>query len=221
MSDHRHFPRSRRSYVIGSRADLRVPARDIDLTARPGEPAAPSLRVYDTSGAHGDATASVDLMHGLPKLRDPWILERGDVEAYPGRPVRPDDDGGRTRVPPDFPGRRTKPLRAKPGRNITQMHYARRGIVTSEMEFAALREGVAPELVRSEIARGRAILPNNVNHPESEPMLIGRPFLVKINANIGNSAVSSSIDDETAEFPMFALIFTRNGRPISIGSLSG
>ncbi|MEX2206867.1 MAG: phosphomethylpyrimidine synthase ThiC [Myxococcota bacterium] len=196
MSDHRHFPRSRRTYLIGSRKDLRVPVREIDLTARPGEPAPASLRVYDTSGAHGDATAKIDLMHGLPKLRDAWILERGDVETYPGRPLQPIDDGGRTRDTPAFPGRRTKPLRAKPGRNVTQMHYARRGIVTPEMEFAALREGVDPELVRSEIARGRAILPNNVNHPESEPMLIGRPFLVKINANIGNSAVSSSIDEE-------------------------
>ncbi len=196
MSDHRHFPRSRRTYLVGSRKDLRVPAREVDLTSRAGEPANPSVRLYDTSGAHGDANAKIDLMHGLPKLRDAWIFERGDVEAYEGRPVQPIDDGGRTRNTPDFPGRRTKPLRAKPGRNVTQMHYARRGVVTPEMEFAALREGVDPERVRAEIARGRAILPNNVNHPESEPMLIGRPFLVKINANIGNSAVSSSIDEE-------------------------
>ena len=196
MSDHRHFPRSRRVYLPGSRTDLRVPVREVELTSRPGQNPDPAVRLYDTSGAHGDAQAPVDLMQGLPKLRDAWIRERGDVEAYPGRPVRPDDDGGRRRATPDFPGRRTQPVRAKPGRNVTQMHYARRGIRTPEMEFAALREGVDPELVRSEIARGRAILPNNVNHPESEPMLIGRHFLVKINANIGNSAVSSSIDEE-------------------------
>ena len=196
MSDHRHFPRSRRVYLPGSRADLRVPVREIDLTARPGERADSPVRLYDSSGAHGDAEAKIDLTHGLPKLRDAWIRERGDVEAYPGRTVSPADDGGRTRATPDFPGRRVQPLRALPGHNVTQMHYARRGIVTPEMEFAALREGVDPEFVRSEIARGRAILPNNVNHPESEPMLIGRQFLVKINANIGNSAVSSSIDEE-------------------------
>jgi phosphomethylpyrimidine synthase len=196
MSEHRHFPRSKRVFVHGSRSDLRVPLREIELSTRPGLPAEPALRVYDTSGPHGDADAKIDLVQGLPKLRDAWIRERGDVEEYEGRPAHPDDDGGRTRATPPFPGRRTRPLRAKPGQNVTQMHYARRGIVTPEMEFAALREGVAPELVRSEIARGRAILPNNVNHPESEPMLIGRPFLVKINANIGNSAVSSSIDEE-------------------------
>jgi len=196
MSDHRHFPRSKRVYIAGTRPDLRVPLREIELTARAGLTADPAVRVYDTSGAHGDAEAKVELVHGLPKLRDAWIRERGDVEEYAGRPAHADDDGGRTRATPPFPGRRERPLRAKPGRNVTQMHYARRGIVTPEMEFAALRESVAPELVRSEIARGRAILPNNVNHPESEPMLIGRPFLVKINANIGNSAVSSSIDLE-------------------------
>ena len=196
MADHRHFPRSKRVYLTGSRRDLRVPLREIEISARPGQEADPALRVYDTSGPHGDGEAKIDLMHGLPTLRDAWILERGDVEAYDGRPVHPEDDGRRSGATPSFPGRRTRPLRAKPGHNVTQMHYARRGIVTPEMEFAALREGVAAELVRSEIARGRAILPNNVNHPESEPMLIGRPFLVKINANIGNSAVSSSIDEE-------------------------
>jgi len=196
MSDHRHFPRSKRVYVSGSRPDLRVPLREVELTSRPGQSPDAPVRLYDTSGPHGDAEAKIDLMHGLPKLRDAWIRERGDVEEYTGRPVQPADDGGRTRATPPFPGRRERPLRAKPGKNVTQMHYARRGIVTPEMEFAALREGVSPELVRSEIARGRAILPNNVNHPESEPMLIGRPFLVKINANIGNSAVSSSIDEE-------------------------
>ncbi len=187
MSDHRHFPRSKRAYVVGSRSDLRVPVRDIADTG---------IRVYDTSGAHGDPAQSIDLFAGLPKLRDAWIRERGDVESYAGRTVRPEDDGRRGAKTPEFPGTRTQPLRARAGRAVTQLHYARRGIVTPEMEFAALREGVEPELVRSEIARGRAILPNNVNHPESEPMLIGRPFLVKINANIGNSAVTSSVDEE-------------------------
>jgi phosphomethylpyrimidine synthase len=187
MSDHRHFPRSKRAYVTGSRRDLRVPVRDVADTG---------IRLYDTSGPHGDASQSIDLFAGLPKLRDAWILERSDVEPYSGRATRPEDDGRRAPKTPEFPGRRTKPLRARSGRAVTQLHYARAGIVTPEMEFAALREGVEPELVRSEIARGRAILPNNVNHPESEPMLIGRKFLVKVNANIGNSAVTSSVDEE-------------------------
>ncbi|HTO55886.1 MAG TPA: phosphomethylpyrimidine synthase ThiC [Myxococcota bacterium] len=187
MSEHRHFPRSRRGYVTGSRPDLRVPVRDVADTG---------VRLYDTSGPHGDAGQTIDLLHGLPKLRDGWIRERGDVEEYPARPARPEDDGKRSARTPVFPGKRTQPLRARAGRAVTQLRYARQGLVTPEMEFAALREGVSPELVRSEIARGRAILPNNVNHPESEPMLIGRPFLVKINANIGNSAVTSSVDEE-------------------------
>ncbi|MFI5315360.1 MAG: phosphomethylpyrimidine synthase ThiC [Myxococcota bacterium] len=187
MSDHRHFPRSRRAYVVGSRPDLRVPVRDV---------AATGVRVYDTSGAHGDPDQKIDLFAGLPPLRDAWIRERGDVEVYAGRAPRPEDDGRRGAKTPEFPGKRTQPLRARAGKTVTQLHYARRGLVTPEMEFAALREGVDPELVRSEIARGRAILPNNVNHPESEPMLIGRRFLVKINANIGNSAVTSSVDEE-------------------------
>src|SRR5258706_1177290 len=187
MSDHRHFPRSKRAYVVGSRPDLRVPVRDVADTG---------VRVYDTSGAHGDPAQTIDLFAGLPKLRDAWIRERADVERYAGRAPKPEDDGRRGAKTPEFPAARTQPLRARAGRAVTQLHYARRGIVTPEMEFAALREGVEPELVRSEIARGRAILPNNVNHPESEPMLIGRPFLVKINANIGNSAVTSSVDEE-------------------------
>jgi len=139
----------------------------------------------------------IDLKRGLDPLRLPWILERGDVDELPGptstyRQARESD--------PALGGVRfasvRRPLRAKAGRTVTQMHYARAGIVTPEMEFAALREGMRPEVVRDEIARGRAILPNNVNHPESEPMLIGRQFLVKINANIGNSAVASTIEEE-------------------------
>ena len=188
MSDHRHFPRSKRAYVVGSRRDLRVPVRDVANTG---------VRVYDTSGPHGDPAQSIDLFAGLPKLRDAWIAERGDVETYPGRPgAARGRRAARARTRRSSRATRVTPLRARAGRTVTQLHYARRGIVTPEMEFAALREGVEPELVRSEIARGRAILPNNVNHPESEPMLIGRQFLVKVNANIGNSAVTSSVDEE-------------------------
>ena len=128
------------------------------------------FKVYDTSGVHTDPGFEVDPAKGLPALREPWIRARGDVEG--------------------------KPLRAKPGGNVTQLHYARRGTITPEMQFIAVREGVAPEFVRDEVARGRAIIPANINHPESEPMIIGRNFLVKINANIGNSAVTSSIEEE-------------------------
>ena len=148
--------------------NLRVPMREISLPA-PNE----SVRLYDTSGPYGDSAVTIDLDRGLPRLRAPWILDRADVE------------GSRPRI-----------LSARSGARPTQFHYARRGMITREMEFAALREGVSPELVRDEIARGRAILPANINHPESEPMIIGRKFLVKVNANIGNSIVSSSIEEE-------------------------
>jgi phosphomethylpyrimidine synthase len=153
-----------------------------------------AIRLYDTSGPGSDPTV------GLPPLRRDWIVGRGDVEEYDGRRPTPRDDGraaarnGATAVAPTAAAGRV--LRAKPGRTVTQLHYARRGEVTPEMEFVARREGMPAETVRDEIARGRAILPNNVNHPESEPMVIGRPFLVKVNANIGNSAVTSSIADE-------------------------
>ena len=198
MTQRESFPNSRRIYATGSRPDLRVPMREVALSpgARGEQPADPPVRLYDTRGAHADAGDGIDVRGGLPALRDAWIRERGDVEEYEGRPVRPEDDGRRGRSGEAFPGAARRPLRARPGRNVTQMHYARRGEITPEMEFAALRENVEPEFVRSEIARGRAILPNNVNHPESEPMLIGRGFLVKVNANIGNSAVSSSIEEE-------------------------
>jgi phosphomethylpyrimidine synthase len=191
------FPNSQRVYAVGSRPDIRVPMREVALSAPPrsARPAEPPLRLYDTRGPHGDPQVDVDLRLGLPALRTPWIEERGDVERYAGRALRPEDNGRRSRGARAFPAPR-QPLRARTGGNVTQLHYARRGIVTPEMEFAALREGVDPELVRSEIARGRAILPCNVNHPESEPMLIGRKFLVKINANIGNSAVTSSVEEE-------------------------
>src|SRR5438270_1928601 len=172
---------SRKVYVTGSREDMRVPFREVSQS----EGNLP-IRLYDTSGFHTDPLIPVDVRDGLPALRRHWILEREDVEEYEGRngPV----DG--------FNGARTKPLRAHAGAAVTQMAYARRGAITPEMEFCAVREGVEAELVRDEVARGRAIIPANVNHPESEPMIIGRNFLVKINANIGNSAVASSVEEE-------------------------
>ena len=169
------YPGSRKVYVGDGR--VRVPMREIALSA--GEP---PLRVYDTSGPHES-----DLRTGLPALRRPWIADRGDVvDVAPAR-RRP----GSVQIPASL----RRPVVRGTG-PVTQMHYARRGEVTPEMEFVALREGLDPETVRSEVARGRAIIPANVNHPELEPMAIGRRFLVKINANIGNSAVSSSIDEE-------------------------
>ncbi|OGL07464.1 MAG: phosphomethylpyrimidine synthase ThiC [Candidatus Rokubacteria bacterium RIFCSPLOWO2_02_FULL_72_37] len=183
---------SHKVYVAGSRSDIRVPMREIALSG-----GHPPLRLYDTSGPSTDPDAALDLKRGLAPLRLGWITGRGDVEELRGptsayRRLRDEDPTlGGVR----FAGVR-RPLRARPGRRVTQMHYARRGEITPEMEFVALREGLAPELVRDEIARGRAILPANVNHPEAEPMIIGRAFLVKINANIGNSAVASSIEEE-------------------------
>src|SRR2546426_6848480 len=183
---------ARKIYLTGSRPDLRVPMREIALSG-----GNPPLRLYDTSGPYTDPDADIDLKRGLPPLRLPWILGRGDVEELPGptsayRRQRDDD--------PSLGGVRfasvRRPLRARPGRCVTQMHYARRGEITPEMEFIALREGVDAALVRDEVARGRAIIPSNINHPETEPMIIGRRFLVKINANIGNSAVASSIEEE-------------------------
>jgi phosphomethylpyrimidine synthase len=184
--------RSRKVYVTGPRSDIRVPMREITLSG--GEP---PLRLYDTGGPYTDADAHTDIKRGLPPLRSPWILGRGDVEELPGPTsrYRRERDDDLTLGGVRFASVR-KPLRARPGRTVTQMHYARRGEVTPEMAFVAIREGMDAEFVRDEIARGRAILPSNVNHPESEPMIIGRKFLVKINANIGNSAVASSIEEE-------------------------
>jgi phosphomethylpyrimidine synthase len=176
---------SRKAYVTGSRPDIRVPQRIVDQTGDRNDP----VCLYDTSGPYTDASASIDIRAGLPALRRAWVLERDDVEAYAGR-------SRSERAAEAFPSSPVRPLRARTGRTVTQLHYARRGIVTPEMEFVALREGVDVELVRSEIARGRAILPSNVNHPESEPMIIGRKFVVKVNANIGTSAVASSADEE-------------------------
>ncbi len=197
------FPGSRKVYIQGSRSDIAVPEREIalhDTNTPQGVEHNEPLRVYDTSGPMTDPAFHADIRAGLPALRTRWITERGDVEAYRGRTVKPEDNGlkpgGKRAGAEEYPGLRGKPLRAQPGRCVTQMHYARQGVITAEMEFAAIREGVEPEFVRQELASGRAILPSNINHPESEPMLIGRHFHVKINANIGNSAVSSSIEEE-------------------------
>ena len=246
------LPNSRRIYIDGQQSGVRVPFREIDQNPtrnfKNELEENPPVRVYDTSGPYGDPSQKTDVREGLPQLRREWIVGRGDVEEYEGRSIQPIDDGyltfdaaqsarqkdkGRLE---DFPALRRTPLRAKKGSCVTQMHYARRGIITPEMEFIAIRENlgraaaqrgssptvregsedrsslkhqhrgqsfgasipeyVTPEFVRDEVARGRAIIPANINHPESEPMIIGRNFLVKINANIGNSAVLSSIDDE-------------------------
>jgi phosphomethylpyrimidine synthase len=203
-----------------SGSGIRVAMREIHLEPSSGE--AP-VRVYDTSGPYTDPDALIDISLGLPELRSSWIRSRGDVEEVTQREVKPEDNGqlgpDRSGGVPAFPKVRQKVLRAKPGMNVSQMHYAKRGIITPEMEYVAERENlgrerlaeyirdgesfgaeipdyVTPEFVRSEIARGRAIIPNNINHPESEPMAIGRNFLVKINANIGNSAVASDVASE-------------------------
>ncbi|HYN25932.1 MAG TPA: phosphomethylpyrimidine synthase ThiC, partial [Pyrinomonadaceae bacterium] len=274
ISNEKPLPNSRRIYVEGKQPGVRVPFREIEQSPTRNFDGTPEenlpVRVYDTSGPWGDSATHCEVSEGLPALRRHWILERSDVEEYQGRDVKPIDDGyltfeaanqarqkkkGRLE---DFPALKRVPLRAKPGSCVTQMHYARRGIITPEMEFIAIRENlgrhlagenghrehwdrgragsttgqprwgaglartgepeaprdslfhqhrgesfgasipkyVTPEFVRDEVARGRAIIPANINHPESEPMIIGRNFLVKINANIGNSAVLSSIDDE-------------------------
>ncbi|MBB2684009.1 UNVERIFIED_ORG: phosphomethylpyrimidine synthase [Rhizobium etli] len=198
--------------------DLRVPMREISLHPTSGEP---PVTVYDSSGPYTDPAHLVSIDAGLPRLREAWVRARGDVEAYEGRVVKPEDNGFATgeRLTPEFPIRNT-PLKAKAGRAVTQLAYARAGIITPEMEFIAIRENlgrqaakealardgesfgahvpdfVTPEFVRREVAEGRAIIPANINHPETEPMIIGRNFLVKINANIGNSAVTSSMAEE-------------------------
>ncbi len=221
----RSYPASRKIYVQGSLPGVRVPMREIALspTRRADgteEPNAPVV-VYDTSGPYTDPQVEIDLHQGLPPLRRDWILGRGDVETLPGPTVPP---AAETEARRRFPARRP-PLRAAAGANVSQMHYARRGIVTPEMEFVAIRENqraeqlaqvagelahqhpgaplgaaipriVTPEFVRDEIARGRAIIPANINHPELEPVILGRNFRVKINANIGNSALTSSIEEE-------------------------
>ncbi|MGV9716431.1 phosphomethylpyrimidine synthase ThiC [Rhodococcus pyridinivorans] len=182
------------SYVLDEEHGLRVPVTEIRLNDSPGGVPNPPLRVYRTAGPGSDPLV------GLPPTRADWIAARGDVERYPGRERDLLDDGRsavrRGEASQEWKGPRPVPVRAKTGRTVTQMHYARAGIITQEMRFVALRENCDVELVRSEVAAGRAIIPANVNHPESEPMIIGKSFLVKINANIGNSAVTSSIVDE-------------------------
>src|SRR5881394_3695925 len=256
------LPNSRRIYIDGTQSGVRVPFREIDQNPtrnfKNELEENPPVRVYDTAGPYGDPTVSTDVREGVTQLRRDWIVGRGDVEEYEGRALQPIDDGYLTFAAAqtarhkdkgrleDFPTLRRTPLRAKKGSCVTQMRYAKRGIITPEMEFIAIRENlgrslecgdlsllsvgegkaltsqrtpnddrssidhqhrgesfgasipqyVTPEFVRDEVARGRAIIPANINHPESEPMIIGRNFLVKINANIGNSAVLSSIDDE-------------------------
>ena len=243
-SDEVRLPNSRKVYIEGKQAGVRVPFREITLNPTKNFNGQmeenDAVRVYDTSGPWDDPALRCDVREGLPGLRREWIIARGDTEEYTGRDVKPEDNGYLTagaeeyakardkgRLEP-FPGLRRAPLRARLGRRVTQMHYARRGMITPEMEFIAIRENmgrraalesnsnrdslfhehrgesfgasiptyVTPEFVRDEVARGRAIIPANINHPESEPMIIGRNFLVKINANIGNSAVASSIEEE-------------------------
>ncbi|GAC1486104.1 MAG: phosphomethylpyrimidine synthase ThiC [Candidatus Limnocylindrales bacterium] len=191
-------PFQRKAYL--DPAGLRVPVREVVLTPTPsrlGSAENAPVRLYDTSGPYTDPAIVTDIRSGLAPLRRDWIAARA-VEEYEGRAILPIDDGttGQRANTETVPALRRRPRRAKSGENVTQLHYARRGEITREMEFIALREGVPAELVRSEVARGRAIIPANVNHPESEPMIIGREFLVKINANIGNSAVASSIEEE-------------------------
>jgi phosphomethylpyrimidine synthase len=195
-----------KGYLEGSRSDLRVPVRRVHLTN------GRHVTLYDTSGPYTDPHIETDVRRGLEPLRKDWIIGRGDTEEYQGREMRPEDDGikptslrgGRPGSGANdlrgldavFPGRPRLPRRGRSGRAVTQLAYAKRGEVTTEMEYVALREGVSPEVVRDEIAAGRAVLPANVNHPEIEPMIIGKRFLVKVNANIGNSAVTSSIEEE-------------------------
>lgn len=218
------LPASRRIYVAGARhAQINVPMREIDVHPTAGEP---PLRVYDTSGPYTDPEARIDIKSGLPRLRTDWVIKRGDVESYDGRVVQAADNGFAkgAQLTPSFPVI-NRPLRARNGRAVTQRAYARAGIITPEMEFVAIRENlgrqkvegavpeagaaraaqnfgaaipnvITPEFVRDEIACGRAIIPANINHPEAEPMIIGRNFLVKINANIGNSAIASSMEEE-------------------------
>jgi phosphomethylpyrimidine synthase len=201
------LPGSRKIYESG------VPFREVALSG--GED---PVRLYDTSGPYTDESAAIDIEKGLPAVRRGGILARGDVEEYEGRVRRPEDDGlkrGEFLSVAQFDRRERKPLRAKAGSNVTQLHYARTGLVTEEMKFIAARENlgrsaladgnsfgaaipreITPEFVRSEVARGRAIVPANINHPESEPMIIGRNFLTKVNANIGNSIVTSGVAEE-------------------------
>ncbi|WP_238049124.1 phosphomethylpyrimidine synthase ThiC, partial [Psychrobacter sp. Ps7] len=232
---HRILPASRKVYIEGSRSDIQVPMREITLDPTPVQGVSeneweqnPPFYVYDTSGVYTDPNVEIDLTKGLPKLREGWIAERGDTEQLSGLSSSygmaraRDISTANLRFAHIDKPRRAKDVDGKAG-NVTQMYYARRGIITPEMEYIAIRETqkqhaltdmrqhegetfgahtpaiITPEFVRSEVAAGRAIIPNNINHPESEPMIIGRNFLVKINANIGNSALGSSIDEEVSK----------------------
>ena len=223
----RILPASKKVYIQGSRADIQVPMRAIELTDTPtglGGEQNPDILVYDTSGVYTDPNLAIDLNKGLPNVREAWIEERQDTERLEtltskfGQERLKDIRTAEIRF-----AHIQKPRRAKSGKNVTQMHYARQGIITPEMEYIAIRENqrqlegvdarqhvgqnfgaknlneITPEFVRREVAEGRAIIPANINHPEIEPMIIGRNFLVKINANIGNSALGSSIDEEVAK----------------------
>jgi phosphomethylpyrimidine synthase len=195
---------SKKIYLSGERfPDLRIPLRNVSLTN------GASLPLYDTSGPYTDPAVEIEVTSGLPDIRGAWIDARGDTEYYEGRSIQPQDNGYRTEnkfAQPVVAGLQRRPRRAKSGANVSQMHYAKRGIITAEMEYVAIRENqaralagaskITPEFVRDEIARGRAIIPANINHVEVEPMIIGRNFLVKVNANIGNSPVTSSIEEE-------------------------
>ena len=227
----RALPASRKVYIQGSRPDIQVPMREITLTDTPvggfgkaeGEKN-PPFYVYDTSGVYTDPNVKIDLTKGLPKLRQAWIEARGDTEQLAKLSSQYGNERANDIATANLRfGHIDKPRRALNGKNVTQMHYAKQGIITPEMEYIAIRETqkqhdltdmrqhagnnfgantpklITPEFVRAEVAAGRAIIPNNINHPESEPMIIGRNFLVKINANIGNSALGSSIDEEVAK----------------------
>ena len=252
-------PNSKKVYVQGTlHPTIQVPFREITLSSTVtgngngngtrSENDESSILVYDTSGPYTDPKANIDIREGLNPIRLPWIMGREDVEYYDGRGILPKDDGYRDGENPNterFPKTRNQILRAKPGRNVTQMHYAKKGITTPEMEFIAIRENqkrkqwikdeereqrlkgnsfgaslqeeITPEFVRDEVARGRAIIPANINHPESEPMIIGRNFLVKINSNIGNSAVSSSIEEEVEKMVWSARCGADNVMDLSTG----
>ncbi len=251
-------PNSKKVYVSGNlHPDIKVPFREISLspsTTVSGngnghqKEDESSILVYDTSGPYTDPEASIDIREGLEPIRLGWITGREDVEYYDARTIMPKDDGYREGENPNterFPKTRKQVLRAKPGQNVTQMHYAKKGIITPEMEFIAIRENqkrkqwiqdeerekrltgnsfganlqqeITPEFVRDEVARGRAIIPANINHPESEPMIIGRNFLVKINSNIGNSAVSSSIEEEVEKMVWSARCGADNVMDLSTG----
>ncbi|MFL2915723.1 MAG: phosphomethylpyrimidine synthase ThiC [Nitrospinia bacterium] len=254
-------PKSKKVYVNGTQyPNIKVPFREIFLStpttvtgngngnSNHSQNDESSVLVYDTSGSYTDPDASIDIREGLKPIRLSWITGREDVQYYDARSILPKDDGYREGENPNterFPKTRKQVLRAKPGQNVSQMHYAKKGIITPEMEFIAIRENqkrkqqtqdgereqrlkgnsfganlpeeITPEFVRDEVARGRAIIPANINHPESEPMIIGRNFLVKINSNIGNSAVSSSIEEEVEKMVWSARCGADNVMDLSTG----